>query len=392
MDYFYTVVIFICILSMFTLAIDVGKNTILSITEIKWFKATFIVVAIGSICEWAGAYFDDCHNYPHILHYAVTFTEFSVTPYLTILLARSCGIKKSLITMSIIFMIHSALEIILLPFGKIFYIDSVGHFQRGDFYWLYMVACALSFAYIITVFGIIGKRHKNQNIAVNFLISLIFVIGQVATLWDGTIKTGYIAISITAILLYIYEQNLIRLQMINTIDMEQSISNHDVLTGMFSRISFERKVQELNNKIKKDTENCKFGLCECDLNNLKIVNDSFGHDVGDNYIKNCCASICNIFNGYPIYRIGGDEFVILLENQDLAHIEELKKIIDNFSIGEAIKEVDLFDKQFFASGFAVFDKNSDSSVSDVLKRADIEMYKNKRELKRRMVFVSSSLS
>ena len=48
MDYFYSVVILLCILSMISLAIDVGKNTILSSSDIKWFRFTFILVIIGA--------------------------------------------------------------------------------------------------------------------------------------------------------------------------------------------------------------------------------------------------------------------------------------------------------------------------------------------------------
>lgn len=381
MDYFYTVVLLICIFSMFALALDVGRNTILSKTEIKWFKITFLTVALGSICEWAGAYFDGCQFKPYWFHAFVTLLEFCIAPFLTVLLARSCGIIKSLKTFTILFTVHALSEIILLPFGKIFYIDSTGIFQRGDLYSIYLIICVISFLYIMSIFGIIGRKNTNHNPLVIIFISIIFILGQLATILDGTIKTGFISISIITILLYVYEQNIIRRQMINTIDMEQSISNHDVLTGVCSRISFERKVQEINNQIKKNGENLVFCLCECDLNNLKVVNDSFGHDVGDNYIKNCCKSISNIFNGCPLYRIGGDEFVIILEGESVKNYEQIKKIIRNFCMAEAAKKVDLFEKQFFAAGFAKYNKDIDKSLSDVLKRADIDMYANKKMLK-----------
>lgn len=380
MDYFYTVVLLICIFSMFALALDVGKNTILSKTEIKWFKITFLTVAFGSICEWAGAYFDGCQFKPYWIHAIVTLLEFCIAPFLTVLLARSCGIIKSLKTFTILFVAHALCEIILLPFGKIFYIDSTGIFQRGDLYSIYIIFCIIAFLYIMSIFGIIGRKNKNRSPIIIIFISIIFILGQLATLLDGTIKTGFISISIIAILLYMYEQNIIRRQMINTIDMEQSILNYDILTGVFSRISYERKIQEMNTQIRKNVD-YDFCICECDLNNLKVVNDSFGHEVGDRYIKNCCKSIRNIFNGYSIYRIGGDEFVIIFEGENVINYDQTRKIIRNFCIAEAEKKSDLFEKQFFAAGFAKFNRNIDKSVSDVLKRADIDMYANKKMLK-----------
>ena len=380
MDYFYTVVLLICIFSMFALALDVGKNTILSKTEIKWFKITFLTVAFGSICEWAGSYFDGCQFKPYWIHAIVTLLEFCIAPFLTVLLARSCGIIKSLKTFTILFTAHALSEIILLPFGKIFYIDSTGIFQRGDLYSIYLIICVISFLYIMSIFGIIGRKNKNRSPIIIIFISIIFILGQGATILDGTIKTGFISISIITILLYMYEQNIIRSQMINTIDMEQSISNHDVLTGVCSRISYERKIQEMNTQIRKNID-YDFCICECDLNNLKVVNDSFGHEVGDRYIKNCCKSISNIFNGYSIYRIGGDEFVIIFEGENVNNYDQTRKIIRNFCIAEAEKKGDLFEKQFFAAGFAKFNRDIDKSVSDVLKRADIDMYANKKMLK-----------
>lgn len=380
MDYFYTVVLLICIFSMFALALDVGRNTILSKTEIKWFKITFLTVALGSICEWAGAYFDGCQFKPYWIHAIVTLIEFCIAPFLTVLLARSCGIIKSLKTFTILFTVHTLSEIILLPFGKIFYIDSTGIFQRGDLYSIYIIFCIIAFLYIMSIFGIIGRKNKNRSPIIIIFISIIFILGQLATLLDGTIKTGFISISIIAILLYMYEQNIIRRQMINTIDMEQSILNYDILTGVFSRISYERKIQEMNTQIRKNVD-YDFCICECDLNNLKVVNDSFGHEVGDRYIKNCCKSIRNIFNGYSIYRIGGDEFVIIFEGENVINYDQTRKIIRNFCIAEAEKKCDLFEKQFFAAGFAKFNRNIDKSVSDVLKRADIDMYANKKMLK-----------
>ena len=91
MDHNYTVIIAICILSMLTLAVDVGKNTILNRNDIKWFRLTFILAAIGAACEYFGVLFDKTGCAPQKVHWFITYLEFSVSPFLSILLARSCG-------------------------------------------------------------------------------------------------------------------------------------------------------------------------------------------------------------------------------------------------------------------------------------------------------------
>ena len=142
-----------------------------------------------------------------------------------------------------------------------------------------------------------------------------------------------------------------------------------------------KKIKEIDREISEAPSGIKFAVCECDLNNLKTINDSFGHDTGDTYIINCCKTICNFFKHSPVFRIGGDEFVAILQTDDYDRIEEIKKELLDFSIGEMKKQISVPEKKSFASGFAVYNPQIDKSFSDVIKRADIEMYNNKRMLK-----------
>lgn len=381
MDYFYSVVILLCILSMISLAIDVGKNTILSSSDIKWFRFTFILVIIGALCEYSGAVFDTLGGYPPLLHKIITTVEFSISPYLVVALSRSCGMKKSIVSMSIGMVIHALFEIVAVCYGWVFFIDSSGRSQRGPLFIVYIIVVGIAFLYILSIFILLGKRSKLRNSISLILISLLIIAGQVANIIDENIRTGYISICFTAILLYIFIQNMLRHIMLETIDIEQEISNHDSLTKVLSRNSYENKVREIDRIINKDKDVLQFAVCECDLNNLKIINDTFGHDSGDIYIQNCCKTICNYFKHSPVYRIGGDEFVIILQNEDFEHIKAIKTIVTENAISEIRKNCSLIEKNSFATGFAVFDKSTDLSFSSVLKRADIEMYNQKRMLK-----------
>ena len=79
-----------------------------------------------------------------------------------------------------------------------------------------------------------------------------------------------------------------------------------------------------------------------DINNLKYVNDTYGHELGDEYIKGCCRIICNIFEESQVYRIGGDEFVVILKDSDyfcrvmlMDDLEfEFDKAYENTSVSE----------------------------------------------------------
>lgn len=381
MNHNYTVTIIICILSMVTLAIDVGKNTILKKTEIKWFRLSFILAALGAACEYLGVLFDKTSCAPAKVHQLVTFAEFCISPYLAVFLARSCGMKKSTKPMLIVMTVNVVLEVVSLFNGMIFYISERGFFHRGSAYWIYLLFCGISFLYIMSVFILIGIRSKLQNMITMLLIASIVIVGQGANILNGNINSGYFSICVTATLLYIFIQNMFRHVMLEKIDREKDISSHDALTRVMSRNPFDRKAADLDRLIQEDPDSVRFAICECDLNNLKLVNDSFGHDAGDLYIINCCKLICDIFKHSPVYRIGGDEFVAVLQSDDYDNLELLKRIVTSTCFDEATKAVSLSERKSFAAGFAVFDPKHDNSFADVMKRADIEMYSNKKMLK-----------
>ena len=165
------------------------------------------------------------------------------------------------------------------------------------------------------------------------------------------------------------------------INLEKNISNHDALTKVMSRVSFDNKVTEIDKIIKESPADIKFAVCECDLNNLKTINDSFGHNTGDTYIINCCKTICNFFKHSPVYRIGGDEFVAILQTDDYDNLEQIKEEVLEFGLSEMKKQISVSERKSFASGFGVYNPQHDKSFADVIKRADIEMYENKRMLK-----------
>ena len=118
-----------------------------------------------------------------------------------------------------------------------------------------------------------------------------------------------------------------------------------------------------------------------DLNNLKRVNDLYGHDTGDVFIKNCCNILSEEFNHSSVYRIGGDEFAIILRNVD--YMNRKRRFDSLISRMKAASKIKSFDKgrASFSAGMAAFEPERDLQVSEVLKRADEEMYRFKRNFK-----------
>ena len=131
----------------------------------------------------------------------------------------------------------------------------------------------------------------------------------------------------------------------------------------------------MNEAIKAGTGG-EFAVVVCDLNGLKEVNDTQGHQAGDEYIRSASSVICNVFDHSPVFRIGGDEFAVILRGRDYANRSELLKMIAKKNQENAGGH-----GAIIAAGLSEFDPKTDTKLSTVFDRADSAMYENKSALK-----------
>ena len=115
-----------------------------------------------------------------------------------------------------------------------------------------------------------------------------------------------------------------------------------------------------------------------DCNDLKKINDVYGHEKGDEYIKNACHFICTTFRRSAVFRIGGDEFAAVLMNEDFANRDHLTDIFTNEQEVISADATDPWNQLHIAMGLAVFSPDTDKSLNDTINRADEIMYENKR--------------
>ena len=118
-----------------------------------------------------------------------------------------------------------------------------------------------------------------------------------------------------------------------------------------------------------------------DCNWLKQINDEYGHEQGDLYLRTASKAICEIFAHSPVFRVGGDEFVALLQGKDFADRENLLQAFDRKADEINAAAAAPWDKLSLAWGVAVFRPDADAGVEQVLRRADERMYENKRRYK-----------
>lgn len=149
----------------------------------------------------------------------------------------------------------------------------------------------------------------------------------------------------------------------------------DGLTEVYNRKAYEEAVGNVEENVMK-----KCSIAMFDLNNLKNVNDLYGHKMGDHYIVTVSRILMDVFGTYgTVYRIGGDEFCAIVKNMSEELFVKLNEQVE--AQMQLANERYLERRMSVASGFAVFDEKSDKNLRDVMARADQAMYQNKQRMK-----------
>jgi len=135
----------------------------------------------------------------------------------------------------------------------------------------------------------------------------------------------------------------------------------DFLTGIMNRRSFFNDVDEFSHD--------NYALVSIDLNGLKTINDTLGHQKGDEALQGLAdALMINRSKSFRVYRTGGDEFMAIGKGQNK---EEVEHFIDN--VKETLKKKNLM------ASFGYYMYTDGSSFDEVLAKADEKMYEDKKQ-------------
>ena len=153
----------------------------------------------------------------------------------------------------------------------------------------------------------------------------------------------------------------------------ENLATTDELTGVKNKHAYAAAEAVLNNQLDAGTAT-DYAIVVFDLNNLKYVNDTFGHKKGDEYIKSGCRIICETFAHSPVFRIGGDEFVAISQGYDYQRIDYLLNVLEAKNHENRVKG-----GVTIATGYACGD--SKTPVNKVFEQADKNMYKHKQKFR-----------
>ena len=149
------------------------------------------------------------------------------------------------------------------------------------------------------------------------------------------------------------------------IDRLKAMNETDLLTGVMNRNAMNTRVSTLEEV--KDEAPRGMGVVFADMNGLKYVNDHHGHMAGDMLLKNAAIILQSTFVGDEIYRVGGDEFLVLLRDTNEADMRR--------KIADTKKKAELFSDVSFAAGYSLLSHAGD--IRKAMAEADAMMYEDK---------------
>ena len=380
--------------------VHLGENSTFSIHTQKWLRWLALTTIIEIIID-ALFYGLSMNNEkaPIYILYACKFLEFSMNPLLsriTIeLFYRNCSgithetIGKIRIAAMIISFMNLATEAVALFNPYIYFIDKNGVYHRGSMISIPVVLVIISTILLLFTIQVFSKFTQNVNNKTMIGFCALIGAGYIIRLIDSNTNFDWLCISISFFILILYCYNtVIKIDTLSKL-MNRNAFNHFVDHTKYSTIIFMM-----------------------DINNLKVINDKFGHIAGDDVIWAFGRCILKTFNKYAYcFRLGGDEYAVILKPNMYSLLAEKYGKNDFHAISHELTEQldkwieDYINKKMrgyehmehgLAVGYAVYyplsehtDEKKHLSLEEVVNKADERMYEEKAKMKARFATTES---
>jgi diguanylate cyclase (GGDEF)-like protein len=270
--------------------------------------------------------------------------------------------------------VNAVLQVVSAAFGWMVVIDGQNRYTHGPLFPVYLCVCFAIYLLLFLQFTIYGQSYQRQNRTSLYAVMLLVMagIGMQELLPD--IRTAYLGMTIGAALMFIHYTEFSQLTADSHIARQEQELQTDPLTGLLNRYAYS---QALRDYASSDSLPEVFAAFAIDINDLKRVNDTIGHEAGDELIKAAAECLKQVFDSSAdCFRTGGDEFVVLAPGMDEAHAEEilsdLKKKAESWT-GAGGQKLSL------AAGYALVRDNPDLNAEELVRKSDLAMYAAKAQ-------------
>ncbi len=324
---------------------------------------------------------------------AMTATVLTWTRYVISYLQQETFFTRALHCCGKVFVLGIALILganLFLP--VMFWFDKEGVYHAGPVRYVMLAVQILMFfstaMYVLMTARTRGSRYWRRHLAIGFfgmtmsLMVTLQVLYPVEPMYSIGCLVG-VCVLHTFVLEDLKEDRRLELERLFQREKEyrkelgsaMELAYKDSLTGVRNTHAYREAERQVDSRLTRG-ELQEFAVAVFDVNSLKQTNDTLGHEAGDELIQNACHQICRVFAHSPVFRIGGDEFVALLEGEDFRNREALMAEFERIA-----EENRHSGGPVVASGLAEYEPGYDNSYSRVFERADVHMYERKNRLK-----------
>ena len=370
---YYTILMIILWVSLLILCTLIFENDRLTAREKRRYYLTCLFILLASLAEWTGIQISGNPVVPRGVLRVVKFCDYVLTPLAGGALVGQMRLKNiwskllnCILAFNIIF------QFISIFTGWMIKIDEQNNYSHGPLYIIYTGIYLCIILLVIVQFLVYGKNFRKQNRTSLYLTMGLVLFGiLIQEAFGSDIRTAYLTMTIGAIMLFIHTSEFSQ-QKTDDFILEQQIQiKTDALTGLLSRHAYSKALNDYSDHMPDD-----FVVFSIDINGLKTVNDTLGHEAGDELIRGAAYCIEEVFGKFgSCYRTGGDEFMVFAAMDKQAAKTFIQKINQAAAQwkGELVKNLSL------SAGYAVRADHPDANCEHLVIAADKGMYEAKDE-------------
>ena len=362
--HYYTMTTFLALSILIVLLIVISSSVNFSKKSRKRLKIAYSFAIIGTICEWIGILLEQkVLKSTEMLQSIIILTKvlkFCIVPTIPIFVSQAVFEKrtKSKISQKIYKILKTYINLYEIVIITGFFEYKIGS-NYAIIYDIYVISFIIATLYMFINAFAFCKYYQSKNEMELFAIIIFITIWVITQLLNPNVEFLWLLIAISGTFVYIYYNGIIQ--------------NIDDLTGLLNKRSF--------NKYKNNVEEEKVSLIVFDVNDFKLINDTYGHNCGDYVLNFIAQKMKNICSNCVISRWGGEEFLIHNGTHDSTHevLEKLRREIENSECIYKQQKINI------SLTIGVAQRNADGDIEEWIKRADDRLYYGKNNGKNMVV-------
>ncbi|KXL54145.1 putative diguanylate cyclase YeaJ [Anaerotignum neopropionicum] len=339
-------------MAMLLLCIIINHNETLNRKMKMFFTLAIIGIIIVTLAEVASYYYAKPNTDFRLQRIICCEIIFCVSPFITLFITLAfCKLALNVIVIWFLPAIVNLFLTLLSPFfGFIFYVSANNVYSRGPFYGLFMLSIMLGGVLLIFETVNSDKRYQSKNGHILYLILLFMVIGVTIQILLPMVHTIWICVALSTSFYYSYFCEL--------------SEKYDAQTFLFNRRAYECELERI-----EDAAHAYILLF--DIDDFKIINDTYGHQYGDECLYKVACCIKDTFQSLGLcFRIGGDEFCVVSKNIEEKIIIDAKKDFKK-KLLECMEKDKRLPKVSLGCGYY---KKGFCQVSEAVRLADEQLY------------------